>query len=478
MSSQIRLKESIAGSGQPRLDDYLEAVNDFMGIAGDDWNNKGLGGRFDADVPFNGNLVNVAGGNLASILQAIDNMSVSGADTSITGGTLPNASGARVVPMSGYDLTFSNTASFTVAATRVNLQAPFASVDNTNAALSGVMRFIEATNNGVGYVDIAAPLDLTSGSYKLLLPDAPGTAGQAVKVASVNGSDVTLEFGDASGVDSNFATQGLTRTAGAGDLTHQFNNNKVTLASSAGFKFDANLELGSGFSATFIDDTTGTLAFQPPSAYSENQTYTLPEAYPTVNNQALIATTGGVMDWRSFVQPTLTITASTNGGVYAGGLGDLSLNRQIQLDLDNLAINTTIADADKLIFEDDSASGSGNVRAITFSNLRDALNILAEGKYRGGVTLGAAPNLPDQNDGTHRIGEALEVGDSWKIVADGTLDDGVGGTKSVNAGDLLLLESATPTTVNDYSVIRGATAVNDTNMVHQDLPRTRCSVFA
>lgn len=83
--------------------------------------------------------------------------------------------------------------------------------------------------------------------------------------------------------------------------------------------------------------------------------------------------------------------------------------------------------------------------------------------YRGSLALaGTSPNLPDENFGDFLIGQALAVGDYWVITSGTTLDDG-SNTLSVQAGQILIVESATPTMVSDFRVagISGAGATED-----------------
>ena len=56
MSHQVRLLTSKSGSSQTRLPHWMDAINDFLGISGNQWNNTGPTGRFDQAVPFDGNL--------------------------------------------------------------------------------------------------------------------------------------------------------------------------------------------------------------------------------------------------------------------------------------------------------------------------------------------------------------------------------------------------------------------------------------
>lgn len=479
----LLLSEAITGSGQPQLDEFLEAVNDFLGQSGNDWNNKGAGGRWDADVAFAGNLAAVTGATLTQILQEIDGLNISGGGGGNFASTnLTRAAGAGPVVHEFNDnkLTIQTTNNIDLKATVANLvatgsidcQTQVMSVRHPSPSFSGQVAIYESTDDKA--VTLSVPASVFANHTISLPGETPNfnNGTECLKVTGLTGSKYATSWI----TESNFATVNLNRATGKGPLTHEFNNNNLTFRTT-GTLLLTSPSLSLSNSTSTIGATirlregsawgTDYVELKSPSALAATNSYTMPPGFPAgTTGYALSSDQSGVMSWAQFTPAARQLSAASGGGVSSVGLGNFTADRTIGLNFDNLVANTTIADEDLIPFEDDSISGSSNVRAITFGNLRNSLNILAEGVYRGGLTLGAPPNLPNENSGTHNIGVPLTVGDSWRITAAGTLSDGTD-TKPVGAGDLLILENATPTTVAHYSVISGTST--DTNLFSTDL---------
>ena len=63
--------------------------------------------------------------------------------------------------------------------------------------------------------------------------------------------------------------------------------------------------------------TSGSITLDP-GVTPATQVYTLPAAYPTSNNQALVSTTGGVMSWGS---PSFTVKTAAQWNAITGAVG-------------------------------------------------------------------------------------------------------------------------------------------------------------
>jgi len=105
--------------------------------------------------------------------------------------------------------------------------------------------------------------------------------------------------------------------------------------------------------------TSGTVQISAP-AVAGTQTYTLPTAQPTANNQVLVSTTGGVMSWVS----TNSLAANYLDANWTTAIGTLTANTIYGLPVASIsATNITIATGAIAI---DNATATGPTR-ITFS---------------------------------------------------------------------------------------------------------------
>jgi len=115
----------------------------------------------------------------------------------------------------------------------------------------------------------------------------------------------------------------------SGRVTYATTDGQLT--DSATLTFDGttltapNITTGGTLSAGTVSvtgSTSGAIGIQAP-AVAGATTYTLPAAYPTANNQALVSTTGGVMSWLAFTSEDVAngaaISLSTQASYFSTG---------------------------------------------------------------------------------------------------------------------------------------------------------------
>lgn len=395
MSRQIRLLTSISGSNQPRLDDYMEAVNDMLGVAGNQWNNSGANGgaatRWDAAQAFNGNLAGVTGANLTAILQAIDDLALGDTDTSITAGTLATATSNRTADFGDFNLTFQNVAVFSVAADEAQLKGDA-------VTQPGYLKWFD--NDDSHFFGVQAPATVTT-SYTMVVPGAPGADNQVLRIASGGGTaTLTMEWAtvSAGGTDTSI-TEGALGNA-TSSRTVPMNGQSLTFDSVAGVTIDSTdagvriTNTGANAGRLYLEETgvgTDTIGLTAPTSITTSVLYTLPEA-PAANGYILSSTTAGVMSWspkitgeRAIIQLDTDYTAATQIN-----LDGTSANQTLITGSDTIVFTGIASQADLFAAVEIEVYVDG-IRAITTSTPTDEHNLV---NFVSTTAFSLAQNLP------------------------------------------------------------------------------------
>ena len=268
MSTQIRLRSSVAGTNQQRLEDWIEAVNDFMGQEGNQWNNTGGGGRWDAATAFDGFLEPVQGQDLTAILQRIDELDTS--DSHFANANL-TATGDRTHSFGNNDLTINGlgSAGLTIWAfgDASQITTEYFSINRlSDTSKSGELRLHQNLSDGLGYVGIRGPQteDLTS-TYTLELPSSPpGSNGEVLEVVSGGGTNAPRLQWAAGGSDTNFANTDLTS---GGNRLHEFGGTSLTIQNATTMTLDASTSMTlNGGANSFYNANVHTFASENSSA--------------------------------------------------------------------------------------------------------------------------------------------------------------------------------------------------------------------
>ncbi len=349
-ATQIRVRSSVAGSGQDRLDDWMQAVNAFMGIAGNAWDNQpgtppGVG--WDQSVAFNGNLVGVAGSDMVAILQEIDNLTLGGGgpDTNFATNNL-TSSGNRSHDFQGlHSLEIMNTTSLMLESSGLTtIQGTATKIISSLSSAGGAIQFFGGSGFNNNYVSLKAPNN-TGATQGYTLPNAVPAANGYLLSSTTAG---VWSWVDPVSLDSNFTTASLTRAASAGALTHQFNNNNLTITGTGTHTYSSSIMNVTGSTSVAI---TGNLATQIKS----DSTQLKGNAASTAGNLAFYeSTNGGGTDFIKFQAPgtmaasyTATLpgtTPSANGKtlkVLSGG-GTASVTLEWGDDTDTHFANTDL----------------------------------------------------------------------------------------------------------------------------------------
>jgi hypothetical protein len=319
MSDQLLLQTSVSGSTQPRLSDFLAKKNDVFGVSGDAWNDSNPLGPFDN---------NLAGlDTVRGIVQWLDDADLGGVDTNFMTGNLERPSGAGPLThqLNENSLTISSTGAFGhtgsvmqwnasavlyyTAGTFMSYNTPY--VEFRGGAVTSAppeLRLYEAADNGTDAVRLVSPP--LQASYIFQLPDLGPTGAKVLASSSASSSlSAQLEWVDVP--DTHFASDSKTRATNAGPLTHEFNNNDLTIQGSSELllsfgtsvtratssvtlespvvNIKADTATGRPEVRLFEKEQNGTNYFglRPAESMTQSVTYTLPTSTPSSNDQVL-----------------------------------------------------------------------------------------------------------------------------------------------------------------------------------------------
>lgn len=137
-------------------------------------------------------------------------------------------------------------------------------------------------SDGSAYVSIKSN-ENSSQDVIYILPLSSGTADQVLKVSSVSGSDVNLEWGTISGGSP------------GGSSTHVQFNNGGSFGGDVDLTFDgSNLQIGSQGDLRLADsDSSNYVALQAPSTVANNNIYTLPSSVGSSGQVLSISSVSG-----------------------------------------------------------------------------------------------------------------------------------------------------------------------------------------
>lgn len=312
------------------------ALNSFMGISGNEWNNvPGVapGKAWDQVTAFDNNLAGVAGDNLVDILQAIDDLALGGTDTHFAANNL-TSTGNRLHTFTGHSLTIQGASSIDFNTDGIlGIEGTCAQIKSDVAAEGGCLRLFESSSNGTNYIGLHGPDNggaAMTASYAITLPRATASAnGRVLKVLSGGGTnDLELEWG--TDTDTHFANTNLTST---GNRTHTFTGHTFRLTGATSIDLETSGVATVKSTATkIISDLTaagGTIQFFGGSSFNSNYVslkapnntsavmgYTLPNALPAANGYVLSSTTAGVWSW---IDPAANDTHFANTDLTANG---------------------------------------------------------------------------------------------------------------------------------------------------------------
>jgi len=313
---------------------------------------------FNATTPAVGNAVAVTGTN-------------SGTSTGIVAGTyyVIATNGSTTAQLSatpgGYPIT-------TTAGTTTGLTFTRQFITVTYSAQTNIPFGLNAK------IAISGFTNVTSGTYM-----AQGTSTTTQVLIGAPSSGVPALSGSQSLSTPTVTNAGAGfRVRGMGAATPMNSGNRVNFidhtAASATYRADSFVVAGGAYGGTggtyltlnntdatftkpikWSGSTSGTVQISAP-AVAGTQTYTLPTAQPTANNQVLVSTTGGVMSWVS----TNSLAANYLDAEWVTAIGALTANTIYGLPVASIsATNITIATGAIAI---DNATATGPTR-ITFS---------------------------------------------------------------------------------------------------------------
>lgn len=405
MSTQIRLRSAVAGSNQGRLEDWMVAVNNFMGIAGNEWDNvpgTPPGKGWDQVTAFNGNLSGVAGSDMVAILQAIDDLALGGTDTHFADTNL-TATGPRVHDWAGNDFTLQNALAIDFAADgAITATGACLQLKHDDAAPGGCLRLFESTTNGTNYVALhagdsgGAPL---AASYGITLPRASAAAnGQVMSVVSGGGTNaVELQWSAAPGdtnilIGSVTATGSYTHDMAGFDLTFINTDDWQITASTSVATFTTNQRLQllgatgtqSGVVALYENDSVNYVALQAPDTIATNFTIDLPNVTAPADGNILRVASGGgtsnpILEWAAETDTNLT-TGSYTRTASAGAVVHEFNNNNLTIQGNTAAVHTYTAPTVTV-----NGTTDANVTGALFLNLKsDAVRLLGNNAATAG----------------------------------------------------------------------------------------------
>lgn len=188
-TTQVRVVPATSGSANERLEDFLQGLNDVLGLSGDEWNDttENVANRFNQGVAFDGKLLGHDGKSLAELLFVIDDLP----DATLTVGTLPEAGGNRTALFGNNDLTLGNLDDFSVVGTSTSeflFQSPIVKFQNPVSAQTGSARFLDGDDSH--YAEIEAAVTTTENWTWTLPPAGPTANGQVIQ----HNTDGTSQF--------------------------------------------------------------------------------------------------------------------------------------------------------------------------------------------------------------------------------------------------------------------------------------------
>lgn len=321
---QTRLPTTVTGSSQTRLNEHLTALNNFLGLSGNEWDNPpgvAPGKGWDQVTAFNDKLSAVAGKNLVEILQEIDNFNFSGGlDTHFAGDDLTSTA-SRTHTFTGHSLTITGATAFNFESTGINtIQGSVAGKFISNSAtLGGAIQLFGGSSFNSNYVGLKAP-DNTSNTQNYVLPDAmPAATGYVL--SSTTGGVMSWVANPDTDTNQHFANTNLSAD---GTRVHEWGGNSLTINNMSSFSASSTStynmtatnqvttfspvvrlkSLGGAATAptlTFTEADASVdehyVSFKAADELAGNSNYTWPSALPGTSGYVLSCTTGGIMSW-------------------------------------------------------------------------------------------------------------------------------------------------------------------------------------
>lgn len=178
-TTQVRVVPATSGSANERLEDFLQALNNVLGLSGNEWNDttEDVANRWNQGVAFDNKLAGHSGKSLKELLFIIDELP----DATITVGDPGVATANRLIQFGGFDCTFGTIKNFSVTGTTSStfeFQSPINKFQDPTSGVGGSVRLMDGDNSH--YTQIRCHQTNTANWTWTLPPAGPSANGQFI----------------------------------------------------------------------------------------------------------------------------------------------------------------------------------------------------------------------------------------------------------------------------------------------------------